>query len=87
MKRSHRELSIMVIHRGIFKNSQITLFLCLTFIPKTAVSFYRATLSAFPGLKVSSVAHSLSVNSSWKIIGTPSFGSNDTRLSFISSRN
>jgi len=28
------ELSIdIVIHRGIFKNNQITLFLCFTFVP------------------------------------------------------
>jgi len=35
MKRSLKELSIdMVIHQVIFKNNQITLFPCLTFIPK-----------------------------------------------------
>jgi len=39
MKRSRRELSIdMVVHKGIFKNNQITLFLCFTY--KTGVSFY-----------------------------------------------
>jgi len=33
MKRSRGELSIdMVIHMGIFKNNQITLFPCLPFI-------------------------------------------------------
>jgi len=42
MKRSRRELSIdMVIHRGIFKNNQITLSR-FTFIPKTGVSFHCA---------------------------------------------
>jgi len=36
MKRSRRELFIdMVIRKGIFKNNQITLFPCFTFIPKT----------------------------------------------------
>jgi len=36
LKRSRRELSInMVIDRFIFKNSQITVFSCFTFIPKT----------------------------------------------------
>jgi len=41
MKRSRRELSIdMVIHWGIFKINQIILLPCLTFIPKTRVSFY-----------------------------------------------
>jgi len=25
---------------GVFKNNQITLFLCFTFIPKTGISFY-----------------------------------------------
>jgi len=38
MKRSRRELSInMVINRFIFKNNQITLITCFTFIPKTGV--------------------------------------------------
>ena len=33
MKRSRRELSIdMVIHRSIFKNNLITLFLCFTYL-------------------------------------------------------
>jgi len=47
IKRSRRELSIdMIIQRGIFKNNQIKLFPCFTFIPtsirvpKTGVSFY-----------------------------------------------
>jgi len=41
MKRSRRELSIdMVIHRNIFKNNQVKLSPCFTFIPKTGVSFY-----------------------------------------------
>jgi len=41
MKRSRQELSIdVVIRRGIFKNNQITLFTCFTFIPVTGVSFY-----------------------------------------------
>jgi len=41
MKTSRRDISIdMVIHRGIFKNNQITLFPCFTFVPKTGVSFY-----------------------------------------------
>jgi len=40
MKRSRRELSIdMVIHKGIFKNNQITLFSCFTFIPKIVLVF------------------------------------------------
>jgi len=40
MKRSRRELSIdMVIHRGIVKNNQITLFSCFTVIPKTRDNF------------------------------------------------
>ena len=38
MKRSLRELSIDVaIHRGIFKNTQITLFPCFILIPKQKV--------------------------------------------------
>jgi len=38
MKRSRQELSInMVINRFIFKNNQITLFTCFTFIPKTGM--------------------------------------------------
>jgi len=41
MKRSHRELSIdIVIHRGIFKHNQITLFPRFTIILKPGVSFY-----------------------------------------------
>ena len=41
MKWSHRELSIdMIIHTGIFKDNQITLYPCFTFIPKTRVRFY-----------------------------------------------
>jgi len=40
MKMSRRELSIdMVIHRGIFKNNQITFFPCFTFIPKAGLVF------------------------------------------------
>jgi len=38
----------MVIHRGIFKNNQITLFPCFTCIPETGVSFwceYRVKLT------------------------------------------
>ena len=39
MKRSRRELSIdILIHRGIFKNNQITLFLGII-LPKTGASF------------------------------------------------
>jgi len=35
MQRSRRELSVdMVVHRGIFKNNHITLFLFFTFMPK-----------------------------------------------------
>jgi len=41
MKRSRRELFIeMVIHSDIFKNNQITLLHCFTFIYKTGISFY-----------------------------------------------
>jgi len=41
MKGSRRELSVdIVIHRGIFKNNHITLFLCFTFISRTRVSFH-----------------------------------------------
>ena len=36
MKSSRRGLSIaMVVDRGTFKNNQLTLFLCFSFIPKT----------------------------------------------------
>jgi len=42
MKRSGRELSIdVVIHMGIFKNSQIRLLPCFASIPTTEVSFHR----------------------------------------------
>jgi len=42
-KRSRRELSIdIVVHRGAFKNNQITLFSCFTLIPETGVGFYCA---------------------------------------------
>jgi len=45
IKRSRRELSIdMVIHRGIFKINQITLFPCFTFMPDKGVSFYGVRL-------------------------------------------
>jgi len=45
MKRSRRELSNdTAIHKVIFKNNQITPFSCLTFIPKTEVSFSGNTL-------------------------------------------
>ena len=38
MKRPRRELSInMVVDCVIFKNGQITLFICFTFIPKTVM--------------------------------------------------
>jgi len=48
MKRSRRELSIdVVIHQGIFKNNEITLFPCFAlFTPKTGASFYCAYLIA-----------------------------------------
>jgi len=40
-----RELWIdMIIHMGIFKNNQITLFPCLTFIPQTRGSFLQWVL-------------------------------------------
>ena len=40
MKWSRRELSIDTV-MDIFKNNQITLLPCFTFIPKTGVSFYN----------------------------------------------
>jgi len=40
-----RELAIdMVVHGGIFKFNQITLFPCFTFIPKLGASFYSEAL-------------------------------------------
>jgi len=30
----------MAVHRGIFKNYQITLFRCFVFIPKTGIRFH-----------------------------------------------
>jgi len=46
-----RELSIdMVIHGGIFKNNQITVSPCFTFIPKTGVRFYCALCLVLVGL-------------------------------------
>jgi len=48
MKRSRRQLSTdMVIHSGIFKNNQITLLPCFTFILKTGVSFYCVSQASF----------------------------------------
>ena len=42
MKRSRQEFFIDIgIHMSIFKNKQIMLFLCLTFIPKIRGSFYE----------------------------------------------
>ena len=40
MKRAHRELSMdKLIHRAIFENNQITLFLCFNFISKTCLLY------------------------------------------------
>jgi len=48
MKRSHLELSIdVVIHTGILKNNQITIYSCFTFIP-TSGKVYCASKHLYP---------------------------------------
>ena len=51
MKRFRRELSfdLAVFHEGIFKNNQITLFPCFTFMPKTGGGFYCVQLKKSEG--------------------------------------
>jgi len=53
MKRSCRELPIdIIIHRGIFKNKQITLFPCFTVIHKSGDSFIVIRLGKFTLTKI-----------------------------------
>jgi len=53
MKRSRRELIDMVISRLMFKNYHVTLFPCLTFIPRKGMGmpeegfFHPANLSSY----------------------------------------
>ena len=53
MERSGQELFIdMVIHRGIFKNNQITSFPCFTFIPKTGAELPKGIVFAAMMLQI-----------------------------------